>query len=341
MANSSRVVFHEKLKAVQERFGRDLELEGLDEARRADAPVRRIHYLLAGAMVAGLVAVSLVLIGAAMVGLNAVLTGAAGLTTDVANQPFIRNNGLSSLVQGSNGGSRMGYWLVGLLLLLAMLALMIFGSPITSARRFYDRLVRLFSPPFTRRPYAVFVRRAQKTDAPGPLDLSVAGEAKFAQAFARIGPTACVGTNHVPSDNPSGTARIVVQDRDTLWTDAVDALEADAAFVAIDITDPTDRVLAHVREIAEGVDGPRFGILIALGTPERRMQSWQAVAKAIIGTPARVSPVAPKAPPCVMLIDGTIWTARGQAPHAQGAAQLSVTLADPETQALFDVVAGR
>jgi len=340
MARGSRVVFHEKLKAVRDRFGLDLRLEGLAAARRADVPVRPIHHVMAGGLMALLLLGALGALVGVMIGLNLVLgaNGAGGATPQVAAQPFLSDNGLSFLVQGADGSSRLGYWLVGIAALMVLIGLVIFGSPASWLRALYDRLVRLFSPPFTRRPYALYIRRAQKTDAPGPLDLSVASEAKFSTAFSRIGPTVCLGTNRVPTDNePPGTAHVILKDRDEVWFAAVDALDADAAFTALDVTDPTPRVLAFVRRMAMGENGPRFGLLIALGTPERRMEAWRAVADAIAGTPARVTPVAPKAPPCVMLVDGTIWTALGQAPHALGAAQLSVALSDPATQGLFDV----
>ncbi|MEM7766078.1 MAG: hypothetical protein AAF253_01160 [Pseudomonadota bacterium] len=336
MARGSRVVFHEKLKTVRERFGLDVRLEGLAAARRADVPVQRIHHVMAGAVMAVLGLALAGLLIAVMVGLNAWLSGEG-----VANQAFIRDAGLTHLFQGEAGQSRLGYWLVGVTGLVAAIGMLVCGSPADWVRDLFDRLVRVFSPPFTRRPYALYVRRAQKTDAPGPLDLSVAGEARFVRAFHSQGPTVCVGTNRVPvgDDEPEGTARMIVKDRDEAWIPLVDMLDSDAAFTAVDVTDPTDRVLALVRRMANGESGPRFGLLIALGTPERRMQSWKAVAQAIAGTPARVTPVAPKAPPCVMLIDGSIWTALGQAPHAQGAAQLSVTLSDETTQGLFDVAA--
>ncbi len=340
MAQRSRVVFHEKLKAVRERFGLDLKLEGLTEARRADVPVRRRHHLMAAGVMALLGFGLAASLAAAMVGLNLLLadTGATGPTASVANLPFIRDNGLSDLVRRDDGSSRLGYWLVGVSVLLTTLGLVIFGSPAAWVRALHDRLLQAFSPPFTRRPYALYVRRAQKTDAPGPLDLSVAGQARFATAFARIGPSVCVGTNRVPKDNePPGTPHVIVRDRDDVWAAAIDMLDADAAFTAVDVTDATPRVLALVRRMAHGENGPRFGMLIALGTPERRMVAWRAVAEAIAGSPARVSPVAPKAPPCVILIDGTIWTALGQAPHALGAAQLSLALSDAATQGLFDV----
>ena len=343
MARGSRVVFHEKLKAVREQFGLDVRLDGLAAARRADVPVRRIHHLMASAVLATLVLGALVLLVALMLILNGALSddGVSGPTASVANQSFIADNGLRHFVQANGGASRLGYWLVGVGAILAGLAALVFGRPTAWFGDLYDRLVRMFSPPFTRRPYALFVRRAQKTDAPGPLDLSVAGEAKFVAAFDRVGPTVCVGTNTVPSaeDEPPGTARITLKDRDEVWAGVVAALDADAAFIAVDVTDPTARVLALVRKMANGENGPRFGLLIALGTPERRMASWVAVAEAIKGTTARVSPVAPKAPPIVMLIDGSIWTALGQGPHAQGAAQLSVALSDEATEGLFDIAA--
>ncbi|MEM0985978.1 MAG: hypothetical protein AAGJ32_07010 [Pseudomonadota bacterium] len=339
MAQRSRVVFHEKLLKLRERFGLDLRLDGLADARRADVPVQPIHHLIASVIMVGVGIIMLGMVFGLMIGINGALTGAP--TTSIANQEFIQNSGLAALIQGSDGASRLGYSLVTVAGLLMGLGFVLFGAPLVWARAVHDQLVQMISPPFTRRPYAVYLRRTPNTDAPGPLDLSIASEAKFTAAFARHGPTASVGSHSAGdgADVPAGTARVMLKNRDDVWVAAVDTLDADAVFTAVDVTDPTDRVLAFVKQMANQKNGPRFGLLIALGTPERRMQSWRAVAKSIAGSPAQVTPVAPKAPPIAMLIDGSIWTALGQGPHAQGGAQLEVLLNDRVAQDLFDIAA--
>ena len=340
MARGSRVVFHETLKAVRDRFGRDIQLEGLATARRSDVPVKPFHHVMAALVLSALGILAATAAAFAMVGLNGLLTRPKG--SHGRRSPALHRRqwpGRAVPVRIGRIAAR----------LLARGDCPLAGRAGCHDLRRADQLGAAalrppgaaLRPPFTKRPFALYIRREQKTDAPGPLDLSVAAEAKFIRAFLRLGPTVCVGTNHVPAEDPPGTARIRIKDDDTAWTRLVETLGDDATFTAIDVTDPTARALAQVRSLALQSDGPRFGLLIALGTPERRMKSWVAVADAIRETPARVSAVAPKAPPCVMLIDGSIWTAVGQAPHALGAAQLSVALSDGATQSLFDVASGR
>ena len=327
MAETRRVVFHEKMIGIRDRFGRDVRLEGVSEARRNDVPVRPIHHAMASVLLGSLGLLLITALTTAAVLLN----GLATRTGAFSGIPVL------GFMESSDGRSFVGYWLVGALLLIGLGSAAVFGSLVQWATDLYDRVVRMFSPPFTRRPYAVFLRRAQKTDAPGPLDLSLQAEVKFVKAFERIGPTVCHGTSRQRAEELPGAIRMIVRDQDTVWAQTVLEIEQDAAFIAVDVTEASARVLALVKRLANAKAGPRFGLLIALGTPERRMASWKLVAEAIAGTSARVSPVAPKAPPSVMLIDGSIWTAIGQAPHALGAAQLSVALASDEAQALFDV----